>query len=158
MQAPVYQDIPKYDLWLKAVLLGTPIASFVMGLAFLKTDAGAAYGMFAMTLFLALLFKAVMPARYLVYEDRIRIILGGPFSISIPFSRIKKVRAGSSGLTPTINLITSVRGTVQIDRIRAMSIVISPSRPDLFLEHLARYLGKDKIDYGPVSLRFPRPG
>ncbi len=146
MQAPVHQDIPRYDLWLKVILWGVPVALATGGVVRLSMEARGAYWVLAEALFIALVFKAVMPTRYLVYPDRVRIALGGPLGMNIPFSRIRRVRRGTAGLTPTINFVTSARGTIQIDRMGAMSVVISPSRPDFFLEQLALYLGKDRID------------
>ncbi len=44
--------------------------------------------MFGITLFDALLFKVILPRQYQIFEDRLRILMGGPFAINIFFSSI----------------------------------------------------------------------
>ena len=58
----IYEDTPKYDLWLKLILGGVLALTFILGVIFIYKDTEAAIVMFGITLFGALLFKAIQPA------------------------------------------------------------------------------------------------
>ncbi len=146
MRMPVYEDIPQYDFWLKAILTLPPLAAVLAAFALWGMDPIGAFVMLGTAVFIFLVFRAVMPKKYLIYDDHVRIVLGGPLGMNIPFSQIKKVQYGSQGWAPTVNFVTSFRGVVQIDKLHGMSIAITPARPDLFLEQLSNYLGADKIE------------
>ena len=92
---PLHEDTPKYDSWLKLILGGVLALTFILGIVFLYQDTEAALVMFGITLFDALLFKAILPRKYQIFDDRLRILLGGPFAISIPFSNITEVKPAS---------------------------------------------------------------
>jgi len=96
MEKLVYEDTPGYDLWLKSILGGVLALTLILGVVLLSEDIGAALAMFGLTLFDALLFKAILPQRFQIYQDRVRIVLGGPLAINIPFSNIRTVRTVSA--------------------------------------------------------------
>ena len=91
----LYEDMPKYDLWLKLILGGVLALTLVLGAIFISGDIGAALLMFGVTLFDALLFKAILPRRFQIFEDKLKILLGAPLAISIPFSNIADVKSAS---------------------------------------------------------------
>jgi len=66
----IYEDTPQYDLWLKLILGGLLALTFILGVIFIYQDTEAAIVMFGVTLFDALLFKAILPRRYQIFEDR----------------------------------------------------------------------------------------
>jgi hypothetical protein len=78
-----------------------------------------------------------MPRRYQIFEDKIRIALGGPFGVNIPFSNIIRV-VPAPGVKSIayggIRLATSSRNVVEITRRRGGSIIISPRNRDVFIE------------------------
>ncbi|MBI4295499.1 MAG: PH domain-containing protein [Chloroflexi bacterium] len=133
----VYEDKPAYDIWLKLVLGGVLLITFVSGIALLFQEPEGAWVMFGETLFLALLFKAILPTRHQIFADRIRIVLGGPFAMNIPFTSIKEVRPGSSRQTMIysgLRFATSAKTVVEITRREGMNVVISPGKREMFLE------------------------
>ncbi len=137
----LYEDTPKMDMWLKLMLGVIPLAFAVGGIVLLFEDTGDALVMFGMAIFYPLLFKLIMPQRYQVYSDRMRIVLGGPFAWNIPFSTIREARASSGSKAFAYNGVrfaTSSKGVVEITRSRGCSVVISPSNKDIFLEQLHR--------------------
>ena len=142
MNTMVYEDTPRYDSWLK-LLLGSVLAlTLILGFVLLPTDIGAAWVMFAVTLFDALLFKAILPRRYQIFQDRVRIVLGGPFALNIPLSDISEARSAPGSrafIYWGIRLATSSSG-VEIVRKKGLSLVISPANADMFLEQLNRAL------------------
>ncbi len=137
----LYEDTNKMDKWFKLMLGVIPLAFAVVGMVLLFEDTGDALIMFGMAIFYALLFKLVMPQRYQVYSDRMRIVLGGPFGWNIPFSTIREARAASRSKAFAYNGVrfaTSSKGVVEISRSKGCSVVISPSNKDIFLEQLNR--------------------
>ncbi len=140
MQNPIYEDVPRYDLWLKLLLGGILAATFISGMVVLLfEDTDASLAMFGITLFDALLFKAILPSRFQIFEDRLKMALGGPFAINIAFSNIKHARkiAGIKGFFyGGIRFATSTRYVVEIARRKGLNLVISPANGDSFLEQL----------------------
>ncbi|MFC1892721.1 hypothetical protein ACFLYR_01610 [Chloroflexota bacterium] len=135
----LYEDTPKYDSWLKLVLGGVLALTFILGIVFLYQDTEAAIAMFGITLFDALLFKAILPRRYQVFEDRVRILLGGPFAINISFSNIAEAKPASGRkamIYSGIRLATSTHHVVEIVRKKGLNLVISPRDDDMSLEQL----------------------
>lgn len=139
MSALVYEDTPKYDPWVKLLLGGIVAATFIGGVVLLPKDLEAALTMFGVTLFDALLFKVVLPRRFQIFEDKLRIVLGGPFAINIPLSDIVAARPASARKAFAyggLRFATSTQNLVEIVRRRGLSIVISPANEDTFLEQL----------------------
>jgi Bacterial PH domain len=144
MRSPVfllYEDKPGTDLWLKILLGGILVMFLVLGGVLLFQDEADAFEMFGIAVFYALLFKIVMPQRYQIYSDKIRIVFGGPLAWNIPFSTIKEVRFASGAKAfaySGVRFATSFKNVVEIRRSRGCSVVISPSNKDVFLEQASR--------------------
>jgi hypothetical protein len=135
----LYEDEPRTDIWLKLMLVGIPMIFLVLGIVLLFQDTASAFGMFGVTIFYAVLFRVIMPQRYQVYSDKVRIVLGGPFAWNIPFSTIKEVRPASRASAFAYNGVrfaTSSKGVVEIRRSKGCNVVISPSKKDVFLEQV----------------------
>ena len=147
-----YEDTARVDMWLKLMLTGIQAMFLVLGLVLLFQDTGVAFIMFGVTIFDAVLFRLVMPRKYQVYSDKVRIVLGGPFAWNIPFSTIKEVRPSSGASTFVYNGVrfaTSSRDLVEIRRSRGCNVVISPSNKDVFLEQVRTAMQSAS---GPESL------
>ncbi len=139
----IYEDSAPYDPWLKWIIGGTLALTLVLGIVFLPFDVAGAYVMFGVTLFDALLFNAILPRRYQIYQDRLRIVLGKPFAVSISFATIKEARPAAGSTTFIywgIRLATSAKSVVEIVRSKGLNIVISPADRDAFLEQLTQAL------------------
>jgi len=143
----VYEDTPKYDFWLKFILGGVLALTFILGVIFIEQDTEAAVAMFGITLFDALLFRAVLPKRYQIFEDRLKIIMGGPFAINIDFSNIEEAKPASGRKAFAyggLRFATSIHNIVEIVRRKGLNIVISPNNADMFLEQLNQARGNKK--------------
>ena len=143
MKNLVYEDTPKYDFWLKLILGGVLALTLILGVGLLFEDIRVAWVMFGVTLFDALLFKAILPQRLQIFQDRVKIVLGGPFAIDIPFSTVREVRPvpGSKAFVYWgIRFATSSHYVVEIVRKKGLSLVISPTNGDTFLEQLKQAL------------------
>ena len=79
----LYEDTPHYNFWLKLISGGILALTFILGVIFILEDTEAAVVMFGITLFDALLLKAILPKRFQVFEDRLRILLGGSFAVAL---------------------------------------------------------------------------
>ena len=134
----LYEDTPKYDSWLKLILGGVLALTFILGIIFISQETEAAMAMFGITLFDAL-FKAILPRRFQIFEDRLKILLGGPFAINIPFSNIAEAKPASGRKVFAywgIRFATSIHHVVEIVRKKGLNLVISPKNDDMFLEQL----------------------
>jgi hypothetical protein len=131
----LYQDKPKYGLILKLILI-IPVA-FLVGSLYLYLSGDTSGGLILLPegFIIGLIFWAVFPREYRIYENHLRVVLGGPFSVKIGFQNIKAIRVTSrTGLT--INFVTRItKRYVEIDRERGWSIVITPADNDAFIEN-----------------------
>ena len=140
---PIHEDGARYDLWLKLILGSTLLLTLVLGIVFLSFDTAGALVMFGVTVFDALLFNAILPRRYQIYQDRLRIVLGKPFAINIAFSTIEEARPATGSMAFVywgIRLATSSKSVVEIVRSKGLNVVISPANRDAFLEQLRQAL------------------
>jgi len=89
---------------------------------------------------IGLVLAVIFPRRYQVYEDHVRIVLGGPFSVRIGFDQIETIE--TTGRTHfTINFATTMAKTyVRIERKSGLSIAITPKSNELFVENANRAL------------------
>ncbi len=139
----LYEDTPKVDVWFKLLIGGLVILFVILGIMLLFEGLGDALIMFGVAIFYALLFKLVMPQRYQIYSDRMRIVLGGPFAWNIPFHTIKEARSASASKAFAYNGVrfaTSSKGIVEITRSKGCNVVISPPNREVFLEQSNRAL------------------
>jgi hypothetical protein len=136
----LYQDKPRYGLLLKLILI-IPVAFLIGSLyLYLSGDISGALVVLPEGFFIGFVFWAVFPREYRVYENHLRVVLGGPFSVKIGFQNIKAIRITSrTGLT--INFVTRItKSYVEIVRKRGWSIVITPTANDSFVENANRAL------------------
>lgn len=153
----LYQDKPKYGLVLKLILI-IPVA-FLVGSLYLWLS-GETSGSLALLLeafIIGLIFWFVFPREYQVYEDQIRIVLGGPFSVKVGFQNIKAIRI-TSRTALTVNFVTRItKSYVEIVKKRGWSIAITPTANDSFVENANRALGqwlktlKTKLETGAAQ-------
>ena len=137
----LYEDTARTDTWLKLMLGGILVMFLVLGGVLLFQDKEDAFGMFGIAVFYALLFKLVMPRRYQIYSDKVRIVLGWPLAWNIPFTTIKEVRSASGAKAFAYNGVrfaTSSKNVVAIRRSKGCNAVISPSNKEIFLEQVSR--------------------
>jgi hypothetical protein len=136
----LYQDKSTYGHLLKLILI-IPVA-FLVGSLYLYLS-GDVFGSLALlpgAFISGLIFWFVFPREYQVYEDHLRIVLGGPFSVKVGFQNIKVVRITSrTGLT--INFVTRItKSYVEINKKMGWSIAITPTDNNAFVENANRAL------------------
>jgi hypothetical protein len=94
------------------------------------------------TIIVGLIFWSVFPRRYQVYEDHLRIVLGGLFSVKVGFAKIEAIRI-TSRLTFSTNFVTKLtRSYVEIAKKKGPSIAITPRDNELFVENANQALSQ----------------
>ncbi len=135
----VYEDSPRYDQQLKWLVAAILSLTLIPGIIFLYTDIIGAWVLLAATALDALLFYIIIPRQYQVFSDKVKIVLGGPFSINLPFSSIKKVRSASNisaYIYWGLRMAPSAKGVIEIVRQPGIDVVISPRDSDTFVKQL----------------------
>ena len=136
----LYRDRPQYGLVLKLLLLipAVPLAgSLYLWSSGHNTDGLA---LLIESFIVGLIFWFVFPREYQIFEDHIRIMLGGPLSVKIGYQNVKVIRTtGRTGLT--VNFVTRItRRYVEIVIKRGLGIVITPTDNEIFIENANRAL------------------
>ncbi|MCX6012132.1 MAG: PH domain-containing protein [Chloroflexi bacterium] len=137
----VYQEAAKYDLWLILLLVFIILLDFSIGVIIFFIDPVGFYVLFADGLFLILLFYFVLPRRYEIYSDHLRIVLGWPVSMNIPLSTIREIKSADnyeSMIFWGMKFATSSKTAIVILRSKGISVVISPTYKQKFTEHLVQ--------------------
>ena len=140
MNSLMYEDKPHYDIWLKAIM-ALPLFFIAIGAFNLTSEPEASIGMFATAGLMAAVYWAVFPRKYCIFDSKVRIVLGGPFSFNIPFDNIETARA-PKGVTAGINFASSFssKNAVQIVRRKGLNVNITPSDREVFLENMDKAL------------------
>ena len=137
MESVIYEDSPHYDVWLKSLIV-LPVFFLLIGIYYLyTTDISSAVGLFATGLLMGAIYWAVFPRKYQVLDSKLRIVLGGPFSFNIAFDTLESA-GKQEGVNFGLNFATTfmTEHIVEIKRKKGMTVNITPSNRDLFLENL----------------------
>lgn len=146
----LYETSPRFDSWLKPLISGFIAFTLILGLVFLTFSTELAIVMFVITLLDGVLFGIIIPRKFEIYQDKLRINLGGPFAMNIPLKDIDTARPGSSSdlwVYWGIRFGTSTSNVVEIIRNKGMNIIITPEDSQEFTEQLNRAV---EIQSSPV--------
>ncbi len=139
MKLPLYEDHARYDYWLRLILFGIPLILLTIGIILIPEDREGAIAMFGGSLFIILLFYLVLPKKYQIFEDKLKILLGWPLYVSISLANISDSQITSGRKVFAywgIRFATSSKSVVEVIRKRGLNIVISPSNGPLFVDRL----------------------
>lgn len=138
----LYEDKPTYGLLLKLILV-IPVAFLVASIyLWLSGDATGSLALLLEACIIGLIFWFVFPRAYQVYEDHLRIVLGSPFSVKVGFHNVKTIRI-TSRTSFTVNFVTKItKSYVEIVKKKGLSIAITPTDNDTFVENANRALGQ----------------
>ena len=139
----LYQDEPAYGLLLKLIIVIVPVALLAASIYVLSLgDSSGGLALLVEAFVIGFIFWIVFPRRYQVYEDHVRIVLGGPFSVKVEFTKIETIEV-TSRLTFSVNFVTKLtKSYVEIAKKRGLSIAITPRVNDLFVENAKRALSQ----------------
>jgi len=136
MDKLVHEDKPQFSLLLRIIVWFTIAIVLFMALVTLNNGDEDAYTMVGTAIFIVLVFWAVIPRKYCIYEDKIKVELGKPFSLTVRFDNIKYAGKPRGKFTVGINFVTSFRNTVEIDPKKGMNVNITPGNREVFLDSL----------------------
>jgi len=130
----LYQDKPKYGLIMKLILV-IPVVLPAASIYLWSTgDALGSLALLTEAVMIGLIFWFVLPREYQVYENHLRIVLGGPFSVKVGFQNIETIRI-TSRMSFNIHFTTTItRSYVEIAIKRGMNIAITPVDKESFVE------------------------
>jgi len=130
-----------YGFLLKAIIVLVPGTLLAAGIyVWSLGDSSGSLVLLVEAFIIGFIFWIVFPRRYQVYEDHIRIALGGPFSVKVGFDKIEAIRVTSKFIF-SINFVTRLtKSYVEIAKKRGMSIAITPRDNDMFIENANRAL------------------
>jgi hypothetical protein len=139
----VYDDRPHYDWGLK-VLLSLPVV-VLLTVALVFNPQGrdsVALPLIATLVFLMVVLRCVLPRRYVVMDDRLRIDLGWPLGFNLSYRNLSEVRRDSGGWRVTANWVTTFRPSraLRIVPVKGIDIIITPNRRDQFADQLEKAL------------------
>ena len=139
----LYQDEPAYGLLLKLIIVIVPAGLLVASIYLWSSgESAGSLSLLAETLIILLIFWVVFPRRYQIYEDHLRIVLGGPLAVKIGFDKITAIEV-TSRTSLTVNFVTKVTKTyVRIVKKKGLSIAITPKSNDLFVDNANRALSQ----------------
>ena len=129
----IAQFKPRYDRGLRASIAGVPTVTFTLAIAYLaigEWDAGVA--LLGVAIVVCAIYWSVLPRAYVVQSDGLRIVLGWPWGLSLPFGTIDEIRPArfiDALAYWGFRFAPSVRTPVQVKRNRGLSVVISPNPP-----------------------------
>ncbi len=139
----LYQDQPTYGAPLKLIIVLMPGLLLAAGVYLWSIgESSGGLALLGETLFISFIFWVIFPRRYEVYEDRLRIALGGPFGVQIGFDQIKAVEVTTRNAL-TVNFATTVtRSYVRIVKKRGLSIAVTPRSKEMFAENATRAMAE----------------
>ena len=130
-----------YDWWVWLLLIGVPTAMLTLGiLAAMTGEVGATTVVFVVLCLDCLVFWLVMPRRYEVWADKVRIVLGWPAVCTIPMTTITEARPASAVTVYVywgFRFATRRATAVEIRRSKGWNFVISPNDRDEFMRVVA---------------------
>jgi hypothetical protein len=130
----VFEDRPNTDIWLKLIFMLPPMLMFISVFIFAESDPAAIYSAAGVAVMMAVLYVFIMPAKYCILNDKIRIDIRGPFTFNIPFDTITGVR-DARWSTVGINFPTSMSRSRVLEIVRKgrMAVTITPSDKQAFV-------------------------
>ena len=139
----LYEDQPSYGLFLRLLFVIVPGVLLAASVYLWSSGEGSGgLALLAEAFLIGFIFWIVFPRSYRVYEDHLRIVLGGPFSVKVGFDRIKAIRV-TRRLILSINFVTRLSWDyVEIARKGGLSVAITPRDNNLFVENANRALSE----------------
>jgi len=152
----IYEDTSKYGYWLKVLI---PISLFfaaLCGAPLISTNSEyqivfVIIGVIIAVIPISALFWGILHRKYLIFDNRLKIVMGGPFSTTVPFDSIETAReATGEDLRAARSILFSRENAVLITKEFKDPIIIAPRNREEFLRHLNKALSewKNKNEVG----------
>jgi hypothetical protein len=128
---------PKYDAWFKALLAIPVCMPLVMAVVLYASGSKEIWETFIVFIFILALIWFIMPRKFLVMSDRLRLIMGASLGTNILYSNIKEIRKPATW-DLGVNYITSMKTPLEIVLKKGMNVSIAPEDRQLFLDDINR--------------------
>ncbi len=138
-EAPIYEEAAAIDWWLKLVVVAVLAATFIPGVVIVSHQPLGGWVLLGTAVLVAVLFHAILPRRFQLYADRLRIVLGRPFSFEVRLDKIIEagtIHPAKSLFNAGLRMSTSPGNAIQIRRHGAPTLLISPQNRERFLDQL----------------------
>jgi hypothetical protein len=142
---PLFQTPAKYGRFIKIMLGIAPLLLLVVGFVELNGNPADAYGLFGTGAGVLLLYWLILPHRFEIYPDRLRVILGGPFAFNIGFAEITAVEVlppARAFAISGLKMATDAGTALIIKRRGKLDVSLSPRDRDEFLRVLEETMGQ----------------
>ncbi len=142
METALFQTPAQYGRLIRVVIYGLPLVMVIAGaLQSNGADREGAWVLIGTAVFIFLLLRIILPHRFLLSAERLRVVLGGPFAFNIPINEITAIEPVSPALAfmhGGLRLTTAAHVTVVVRRRHGLDIVISPSDRDGLIRAFVR--------------------
>lgn len=135
----LYEAEANLSIGIKVLFIVILLILIVPAIFFYDSDPEGTYVMLGTVILVTVILWFILPRKYRIMEDGVQIVLGNPFTVSVPFDTIQEVVV-PKGLTTGVNFCTSFTGVVQIKRFKKRNVNITPAVPEQFLENLQKAL------------------
>ena len=138
----LYQDEPAGSL-LKTVMVMVPAILLLVSI-YLWSSGERSGGLVLLieAFSISAIFWIAFPRRYEVYDDHLRVVLGGPFAVKIGFDQIAAIEV-TSRTALTVNFATTITKTyVRIVKKQGLSIAITPRSNGSFVDNANQALSQ----------------
>ncbi len=136
MDYKIYEDNPHIDTWMRAILL-LPSAIIVMTAIITWQESWqVALYLIAGAVLFGFVFTFIVPIRYCIFNNKIRIEFRGPFAFNIPFETVTGLREPrwfSAGVNLPTNMSQSC--ALEIARKGRMPVNITPADKQAFISN-----------------------
>ena len=131
----MYEHAARYDAWFKALLLIPVCMPLIMFVVLLSNGSNEMLETLIVFVFIVLVIWLVMPRRYLVMPDRLKMVIGASLAINIPYENIRELRQPAT-VELGVNFITSLKTPVEIVQKKGLNVAIAPDDRDGFLRDI----------------------
>lgn len=138
-ETPIYEEAAAIDWWLKLVVVAVLAATIIPGILTISDSPSEGWVLLGTAVLVAVLFHAILPRRFQLYADRLRIVLGRPFSFEVRLDKIIEagtIHPAKSLFNAGLRMSTSPGNAIQIRRHGAPTLLISPQNRERFLDQL----------------------
>ncbi len=141
----LYEDKAASGWILKLVFLILPAVLIIAGLYlwYSSQDSGN-LGLVIVGIIIGLVLWFILPRKYQVFEDHLRIVFVEPIALVARFNQIASIEV-TTRTALTVNLVSRIaKAYVIIVKRKGLSIAITPEHSDLFVENANRALNQWK--------------
>jgi hypothetical protein len=134
MDYKIYEDNPHTDIWMKGILLLPSAIILVTAIMLWQESLQATLCLITGSILFGFIFIFIIPIRYCIFNNKIRIEFRGPFAFNIPFETVIGVREPrwfSAGINLPTNMSQS--SALEIARKGRMSVNITPADKQAFI-------------------------